>query len=630
LVKTPLIFAEYADEVADFDIYNHDNIHIIGLQPCVQAKFANSEVLCYNSLAFLDKIGHGQVLKKSAEIVSILRGAFNVIDSLGLIHVYERTLFFYFRFYLHYWLTHIEIVHNAIQKFNPEEIYIPPISSLQEIEKEISCENRLIGAVVRSYIEANNLHIKLIGGSQKKTKKEKKIPNWFRQILFECALECFRWSSKSKKPIVASIDIYNISSVMIKACSEVPNSFPVYLAPIRKNWKNILKSMLLGKMFVFPTLGESPNKAKKQFKGNLDETFDTINKAINKEQSTFNYHGVDLRNILFKYIRTSLSDELVRLCGQNYSIGRIIKRRKPIGFFSPHAVGYGYALGEIAHLNKIPGMLISHGSHVHQNVVTARTEWDEHARTLINTHYPFVAAQSPMAKSFLEQQETIYSKIVKTGPLIFTQKLNFAINEKQLRKRIFGDFTNKMIVLHGGTPKTRESIRPWVYETIDEYINNINDLIKTVEKIPDIHLAIRFRPSESLKTKDFKLLLKKSSCYRIYSDGSFDSYLLSSDLLVSYSSTTIEESLQNRVPVLLYSPDDRYCHVPATSIVRDRPVVLSPVYYANNLSNLQWGMRWLKNHLPQLSKKELDWGQYVYPEISSKGWLNEIGLITDF
>ena len=101
-----------------------------------------------------------------------------------------------------------------------------------------------------------------------------------------------------------------------------------------------------------------------------------------------------------------------------------------------------------------------------------------------------------------------------------------------------------------------------IYETFDEYIKNINDTIKAVKAIPNLYLAVRYRPSKDLSIDEFKKLLILDKCYEVYSQGAFEDYLLASDLLLSYSSTTIEEALNNNIPVLQYDPEGKYEHFP--------------------------------------------------------------------
>ena len=58
------------------------------------------------------------------------------------------------------------------------------------------------------------------------------------------------------------------------------------------------------------------------------------------------------------------------------------------------------------------------------------------------------------------------------------------------------------------------------------------------------------------------------------------------DLLVSFSSTTIEEALQNRVPVLMYGGEGRYQHIAAPSVAPNRAVEPGAVYSVRKAEHL--------------------------------------------
>ena len=111
------------------------------------------------------------------------------------------------------------------------------------------------------------------------------------------------------------------------------------------------------------------------------------------------------------------------------------------------------------------------------------------------------------------------------------------------RKQLYGEFFNKKILLYASTPKFMGSLRPLIYETEDEYIKNLIIFINSMSNRQDIHLAIRHRERENLNCNDLLKILPKSNNYKIYPDGKFENYLLESDLLISYSSTTIEQAL---------------------------------------------------------------------------------------
>ena len=131
----------------------------------------------------------------------------------------------------------------------------------------------------------------------------------------------------------------------------------------------------------------------------------------------------------------------------------------------------------------------------------------------------------------------------------------------------------------------------------------------------NVFLAIRIRlknfPGMSIEA--VKRLLIASNCYEIYTEGSFEDYLLCSDLLVSFSSTTIEEALQLRVPVLQYDPFDRYSHIPAKKLNKNSELKVASIYYVSGSENLSWSIDWIiKNHLDIPNSQELiDWSPHI-------------------
>ena len=144
---------------------------------------------------------------------------------------------------------------------------------------------------------------------------------------------------------------------------------------------------------------------------------------------------------------------MLDLNGEILSLRRVLNIIKPNKVFAQHSLGISYALGEICLHSDIAALLISHGSHVPHNQSLAELEWSIHAHTMINSHYPFVAIQSPWAKKFLNGQNGVISKSIETGPLLFARKQENNRNKLKLRKKIFGSHSNKRIILHAGTPK---------------------------------------------------------------------------------------------------------------------------------------------------------------------------------
>ena len=183
------------------------------------------------------------------------------------------------------------------------------------------------------------------------------------------------------------------------------------------------------------------------------------------------------------------------------------------------------------------------------------------------------------------------------------------------KKRIIPQHCNKTIILHASTPKLYQAYRPYIYETVDEYIGNINSLIRVVDELDGVHLLVRFRPSNYLTLKDFLELLVKSNCYSVHPEGTFEDYLTISDLLVSYSSTTIEEALQNMVPVLLYDSQGKYCHINDAQVLDPSlNINVDSCYFIDSEKKLEWGLNWLiENHFTSDIPDNI-WKKHVFKE----------------
>ena len=230
--------------------------------------------------------------------------------------------------------------------------------------------------------------------------------------------------------------------------------------------------------------------------------------------------------------------------------------------------------------------MVPHGTHPLHDDKLAKFAWTTHAHTMINSPYPFVALQTPRDLEFLQAQKNASSKTIKTGPLLFAMA-NKNDSYDNLRSKLFAKNSENRIILHASSPRAFYSFHPLIYETFDEYIQNINDTIKAVNAIPNLFLAVRYRPSNDLSVDEFKKLLVPEKCYEVYSQGAFEDYLLASDLLVSYSSTTIEEALNNNIPVLQYDPEGKYEHFPGQVLsVNENSNYLSSIYSVRNSDDL--------------------------------------------
>ena len=78
---------------------------------------------------------------------------------------------------------------------------------------------------------------------------------------------------------------------------------------------------------------------------------------------------------------------------------------------------------------------------------------------------------------------------------------------------------------------------------------------------------------------------------------------------------TIEEALQNRIPVLLYGGQGRYQHVPAEEInvqLEQQDFSIKPIYHASNIEALKYGLQHILTY--PLSKYSRTFDEFIYSE----------------
>lgn len=346
----------------------------------------------------------------------------------------------------------------------------------------------------------------------------------------------------------------------------------------------------------------------------------SINK-INSNESEYKYFKIEL-NI---FLKNFLYYDVIDLFRSYVGLQKINQNnRSNLLFLAQHALGFNGLVGEFSCNENYLSILITHGSHVKQTNKFSRLGWAETNKILINAKFTFSAIQTPLAYEYFKNEINQKSKPLITGPLIFR-----AHDKKYLsRKSLYKKHSKKFIFLHAGTPKEWNYFRPIVYETIDEYIENLTDIIDVVKNIENAFLAIRFREMNNLKLSELEALLPKEKCYQIFTDKTFFDYSINSDFLISYSSTTIEESLVNKKPVILYNPKNQYLHLKGTQLNKKKLPQTSrnnllPIYNINNKKDLIFGLNYIKIKHHNKNVKFL-WSNYLYPKGKRHAYENVI------
>ena len=281
---------------------------------------------------------------------------------------------------------------------------------------------------------------------------------------------------------------------------------------------------------------------------------------------------------------------------------RIMKKISPKKIIGHHLRWLDAAIvGHCASELGIDTILISHGSHPPAENVTSKYELNDLARGLFLSPLATKSiAQSPNAAKSINPQFK-YPMIKNYQPIMWGHKK--VSNSNNLKQRF--------VMLHAGTYKVL-GVRPWIYETSNEFVHGLQQFVQAVSSIEDIDLIIRIRSLPECDISSLEKLLPNTDNCQIKTGGSFQDDLSNADLLVSYSSTTIEEALYARKPVALFGGSDRCRHLAGSSTLPN-PNNRSAVYHLTkeNMSEMLEAIIAVHSNKP-LTDNEVS--SYVWPD----------------
>ena len=296
-------------------------------------------------------------------------------------------------------------------------------------------------------------------------------------------------------------------------------------------------------------IGIAPSIAKRE---NLDSAVQEI-----LRESVTDLYLEKIIDIISQHISdcVNYTESLVRCTNQ------LFQETKPKALIAHYLRWFeGAVLGAAAKHNQVPSILITHGSHPDPENITSEYEHQDLARGLmVSPLATTTVVQSPTAeraaRKFMPDLERI-----RYQPIMWGYK---NINGERKKK------STQRTILHAGTYKVLGA-RPWIYETSNEFVRGLQFLVKTVNELKNTHLIIRIRDNQECSVSSLRKLLPLSEKCKIKTGGSFLDDLKNADLLVSFSSTTIEEALYARKPVALFGGSTRYYHLPGSSSYPDK------------------------------------------------------------
>jgi hypothetical protein len=265
----------------------------------------------------------------------------------------------------------------------------------------------------------------------------------------------------------------------------------------------------------------------------------------------------NINNPIFKNFKFSFKKIILNYVNNQYSLLSDINNNFQSEILSKVIVdqlrfGEATLLSSFAKKNNVDVILIPHGS-----ISTPKDANSKFALSICSRGLIF----SNLARYVVAQSKVLYEAIKLNDPdalILKSKPIGFGNNLKKINMTKKKEF----IFLHASTPKSL-CVWPWIYETYYEYCENIKIIIRILSGIKNVKLVIRFRSGPECDLNSFKKIIniKKYPFVKISNTVNFTDDICNCDALISFSSTSIEESLYLLKPVLLFNAVNNYRHI---------------------------------------------------------------------
>ena len=294
-----------------------------------------------------------------------------------------------------------------------------------------------------------------------------------------------------------------------------------------------------------------------------------LNKNLKKLQKYLEIRGnIYLRNII----------NLEEKCK---AIKNILENVKPIKIILNHSVSYNTFILNFCKQKKIPLTLIGHGT-----LSKGKNKYEKIYHEIIaNAVYSSDASSYPVQSKIIDGYLT--SKKIFNNP-----KGNIVFSQVERKKSKY--------ILYAVTLKNFSNMIFYGQELFYEYFENLNFLDKFAKK-NKLNICVKHHPNylhtNKISSKFFKnLTFLKTPMNKI---------LENTEMLLTFSSSTIEDALSSKIPVILFDPWKRYKHCKAE---KDPKKKNKSLYYVNSEQNLKKTINTIRLN------KDNNFDEYIYSD----------------
>jgi hypothetical protein len=599
-----LVILENLDEAKyylNFLLHNKDakGCSILSLSPNIRAYLVKNGIKSISSADVFDEESHKAVMDKCEEIEGFIKK--HIKDKgIKLPEEYFVNIYFhYLRLILRHFLWDIEMLDRCLSGKSYKKVFAFKYGEVTTSSPWIEDDQLYMGKVAEQVCK--NLRIDFVPLSLPlpsiKRAQIKFHDGWYYKLCNKASFFLTRIAAKifsKRKSLLVPAFKYNLNLVCddllakdkeLNLCTfylgkegvlEVVHSLGIlFYASFNKKINNFSFSYPLD--FILPIMTFARAHISKYDNLNprryLNETLMALEIEKVKE---ITYKGINF----FDWLRQKIEEDLIPYMLNShlhaYGLEKALEAARPNYVISQmNGEIYG-ALGYITKEFNIPSVLISHGSHVLHKDKYAAKEHEILAKNILVGDYQYCAVQSPFAAEMAKKLAGDAHKIIPIKPVLWGRK----IENKKKKNKI------EMIIVHASGFKLRHN-RRYLYETADEFLYGLRDLCEVVSSYPNIKLIIKIRPDVyELSIETIKSFLPRFSNIIIETSGQFQAVLNKADLLISFSSTTIEEALSNNIPVLLYGGEGRYAHIPVEPFSDQNNDIINAVTFVKNKQDL--------------------------------------------
>ena len=618
-----VVLIEFTDEFHIFQCFLEknnlrlDDFVIIALQPRLQAYLTNTGIQYQNTLPYFNNESHKKIIIESEKIMTYIRSHFDFVDRNDLKHCYETEFSSHIRLYLNHIQKMLEILENIYLNTLNVEIFAS-VSHFRAASLMISDSERYVGDLAERFakkrgLQFTNINDNVTQDERDQTSKERlpRFENLFTKL--------FLFLLRKKRVIFVPVGGRLFKELLAQLFQKDKGMVFLAIAHSRGFWQSaiynihsFLRSIIDLKFCPYYLIStDCFYHANNDEQSELMRSIDAILGHQNAE--IFKYNGIVYHDLIRDKANRALKSHMSKMVSQSHNLKYLFSyfRKRMIMSFS--GLGVMGAAGELSRKMGMNSLFISHGAHPVPVDSYHEIELFNLCRGFMLGDYTHVALSTPVQEDHLHYFKNKYPWVnnteLRTGPLIFT---NINGTHKASSKCKLGISPDDVVLTHAITQKYRNSERYYFIETLDESFSSMAELVRTVDKIDNVKLIFRIHPGFHMSNSEISALLPKSNRYMINRDGPFSEILAATDILISYSSTVIDEALINKVPVLFYDKWNRYNHFRVQAYDNPQSSVVLPACYLNDDSKLFETVCLMINEVRVTQKKDIRVNKYCY------------------